>query len=326
VKRDLDKTLSQADAYEKAQEQIGDLAAQLHDRDLTIKRLENELEAAEELREPIKNTYACQRCGRRDGLDAVVPNDIWDKLEAETGCQILCLWCIDALCRELKIKTSCSLHFCGLAICGTSQSDADRDHINRLCLRAEAAEGRAKELEQHLEAVKKLLEAAEIKLSDMCYKAKLRRQEMMREGHENTFAQSQYYETLRMATDIVAEILTVTAIITAEATLSHPRPAILDRLERLERENERLQKIFNTLIINAVEKYVEACPGTVTLNTRFEEDLDLDHLDIVEIVVDIEGRLGIVISDEKFEDVRMVGDLVNGIEKCLQALEGGGSK
>ena len=46
--RDLDKTLFKADAYEKPQEQIGDLYAQLHDRDLIIQRMEKELEAAGE--------------------------------------------------------------------------------------------------------------------------------------------------------------------------------------------------------------------------------------------------------------------------------------
>ena len=93
--------------------------------------------------EPKPDTYACQRCGRRDGLDAVVPSDVWCRItgaaQARDGGEpvdgrwnLLCLWCIDALCAEHGVTCRASLHFAGKAITGGSQSDADAEHIARL--------------------------------------------------------------------------------------------------------------------------------------------------------------------------------------------------
>lgn len=89
---------------------------------------------------PIPDTYACQRCGRRDGLDAVAPDDAWEKIkEAAGGVNILCLWCMDTLAGDLGIECSVTLHFAGKSLNGTSNSDADKDFINRLVSqRAEA--------------------------------------------------------------------------------------------------------------------------------------------------------------------------------------------
>lgn len=84
-------------------------------------------------KEPIPETYACQRCGRRDGLDCVVTNDIWDQLSGDYD--ILCLWCMDELAHEAGITTTASLHFAGRAIVGTSQSETDQDHLHRMAKR-----------------------------------------------------------------------------------------------------------------------------------------------------------------------------------------------
>jgi hypothetical protein len=87
------------------------------------------------------DSYACYRCGRRDGLDAFVPDEVWAQIsptDNEGG--ILCLWCIDQLCAEKGIACSASLHFAGRAITGTSQSDADSEHIRRACEERDAIE------------------------------------------------------------------------------------------------------------------------------------------------------------------------------------------
>lgn len=83
------------------------------------------------LLEPIPSAYGCQGCGRKDGLDAVVSNDVWESIRGPHN--LLCLWCIDFRCMSHGIKTSASLHFCGKSITGTSQSEADQEHISRLC-------------------------------------------------------------------------------------------------------------------------------------------------------------------------------------------------
>lgn len=104
--------------------------------------------------QPITTTYACQRCGRRDGLDAVCPNEQWAKIidgtvspggEVEDGkWNLLCLWCIDELAAAKGMAFSVSLHFCGKAVHGTSQSDADADHVRRLVEQIDRLQGTEK--------------------------------------------------------------------------------------------------------------------------------------------------------------------------------------
>jgi len=99
-----------------------------------IAQLEQQLAAAEQ---PIPEAYACERCGRRDGLDCVLPGADWALICG--GWRILCLWCIDALCEEKGIRTTASIHFAGRSIIGTSQSAADSEHISRVCNELTAA-------------------------------------------------------------------------------------------------------------------------------------------------------------------------------------------
>lgn len=56
------------------------------------------------------------------------------------------------------------------------------------------------------EQIQKLIEAAEIKLSDMCYQAKQDWQRMAEKGHENAYAVSVRYEALRTAAEIFADV------------------------------------------------------------------------------------------------------------------------
>jgi hypothetical protein len=79
---------------------------------------------------PTAGAYACQACGRMDGLDAVVSDGVWAQING--GQNLLCLWCIDGRCAERGFAVSCSLHFAGKAVHGTSQSEADQEHIGRL--------------------------------------------------------------------------------------------------------------------------------------------------------------------------------------------------
>ena len=72
-------------------------------------------------REPIAGRRACQRCGRRDGLDAVVPNAAWRRIRAAAGgADILCLWCIDEIAAGHGVETSAALHFAGRALHASS--------------------------------------------------------------------------------------------------------------------------------------------------------------------------------------------------------------
>jgi hypothetical protein len=126
---------------------------------------------AERRHNPIPDTYGCQRCGRKDGLDAVVPNDIWRVItegewanpdpatrrgEVVNGkWNLLCLWCIDELCGEHGVTCSASLHFCGRHITGRSDSDADREHISRLARDRDESAAEAERLRRENERLER---------------------------------------------------------------------------------------------------------------------------------------------------------------------------
>ncbi|HAH95991.1 MAG TPA: acyl carrier protein [Firmicutes bacterium] len=52
----------------------------------------------------------------------------------------------------------------------------------------------------------------------------------------------------------------------------------------------------------------------VTMESRFIEDLGADSLDMVELVMAFEEKLGIHIEDEEAENIQSVGDAVKFVE------------
>ena len=52
----------------------------------------------------------------------------------------------------------------------------------------------------------------------------------------------------------------------------------------------------------------------VTMESRFIEDLGADSLDMVELVMAFEEKLGIHIEDEEAEKIQSVGDAVKFVE------------
>ena len=54
--------------------------------------------------------------------------------------------------------------------------------------------------------IKSIINSAETKLSDLCYQAKQDWQRLTAEGHENVYAASVRYETLRMVDEMMANV------------------------------------------------------------------------------------------------------------------------
>jgi acyl carrier protein len=57
----------------------------------------------------------------------------------------------------------------------------------------------------------------------------------------------------------------------------------------------------------------------VTLEARFQEDLETDSLDLVELVMTMEEDFGIKISDEEAAEITTVGDAVDFVMKRAEA-------
>jgi acyl carrier protein len=56
---------------------------------------------------------------------------------------------------------------------------------------------------------------------------------------------------------------------------------------------------------------------SITLNARFEEDLDVDSLGVVELLMALEDNFGVKIPDEEAEQIATVGEAVDLVEKKL---------
>lgn len=52
----------------------------------------------------------------------------------------------------------------------------------------------------------------------------------------------------------------------------------------------------------------------ITMESLFEEDLDADNLDLIDLVMSIEDEFQLEVPDEIIEEVKTVGDIVNFIE------------
>ncbi len=70
---------------------------------------------------------------------------------------------------------------------------------------------------------------------------------------------------------------------------------------------ERLKEI--------VSEQLEIDAETITADTRLNEDLNADSLDVVEMLMALEDEFGVDIPDEEIEKMKTIGDVVNFIQE-----------
>jgi acyl carrier protein len=62
-------------------------------------------------------------------------------------------------------------------------------------------------------------------------------------------------------------------------------------------------------------------PEKVTAEARFQEDLEADSLDLVELIMAFEDEFGGEISDDEAREIKTVDQAVNYLKKRLEAGE-----
>ena len=64
-----------------------------------------------------------------------------------------------------------------------------------------------------------------------------------------------------------------------------------------------------------ITKYIKIDADKITLDSKLNEDLDADSIDIADVVMDIEEKYGFELSDEDAESIVEIKDLVRVIEE-----------
>ena len=65
------------------------------------------------------------------------------------------------------------------------------------------------------------------------------------------------------------------------------------------------------LVRDHLSTELEVEPARIQPETRFREDLDADSLDLYELVMELEDRYGIRVSEEEAAGIETVGDAVD---------------
>jgi acyl carrier protein len=66
-----------------------------------------------------------------------------------------------------------------------------------------------------------------------------------------------------------------------------------------------------TLVREHLAEELEVDAGRIGEETRFKEGLDADSLDLYELVMELEDRYGVAVSEEQATRIKTVGDAVD---------------
>jgi acyl carrier protein len=84
------------------------------------------------------------------------------------------------------------------------------------------------------------------------------------------------------------------------------------------------------LVRDHLSTELEIAPERIQPETRFREDLDADSLDLYELVMELEDRYGIRVSEEEAAEIETVGDAVDFVcardARVLRSDSGGATR
>lgn len=83
------------------------------------------------------------------------------------------------------------------------------------------------------------------------------------------------------------------------------------------KENTMTINHLNDEIITLFVERLNVEPNQVSLESDLEKDLGADSLDIVELIMDIERKFGVAVSDADAATIRTVGDAVRFVHAEL---------
>jgi acyl carrier protein len=70
------------------------------------------------------------------------------------------------------------------------------------------------------------------------------------------------------------------------------------------------EEVFS-LVRDHLAEELEVDPGSIGEETNFKQDLDADSLDLYELVMELEDRYGISVSEQEAAGIATVGDAVS---------------
>ena len=78
-------------------------------------------------------------------------------------------------------------------------------------------------------------------------------------------------------------------------------------------ENEEIEERVRKIL----SENLSVPEDDISVDSRFQEDLDADSLDLVEAVLALEEEFGVSIPEEEMEGVKTVGEAVNLVASKL---------
>ena len=70
-------------------------------------------------------------------------------------------------------------------------------------------------------------------------------------------------------------------------------------------------------LISGIARVLDLDESTITVDTKFADDLGADSLDILEIIMEIEEEFGVQVPTDEAESIVTVGDAYEKIKKAL---------